>query len=127
MIPPASTRMHQAAATSHAQHPHSQNASCCPAATLHIAMAADPVHRSELTKRPPVFFCRGPSERSEDLQVELEVRSLPVASPFNADAGRPQPTQRCRGKRKPLRFALWPYGESSITSHGAPELSRKGL
>lgn len=85
MIPPASDKMHQAAATSQAQQPHSQNASCCPAATLHIAMAAEPVHRSELTNAPPVAVVRASIVKTFRLSSKLGPSlSLPHSIPMQA-------------------------------------------
>lgn len=85
MIPPASLRMHQAAATSQDQHPHSQKASCCPAATLHIAIAADPVQRSELTNRPPVEAVLAKVVKTFKLSSKFgPSRSLPHSIPMHA-------------------------------------------
>src|ERR1700712_1092957 len=83
IMPPASFKMHQAAATSQAQQPHSQNISCCPAAMRQIVIAADPVQRSELTKCPPVALVLANSVKTFRLRSKLTPsRSLPHSIPM---------------------------------------------
>lgn len=122
-MPPASENTHHAAATSQAQQPHSQNASCWPAATLHTAIAADPVHRSELTNRPPVAVVRARVVKTLRLRSKLSPSLSPPHSSFlyNCSMGAITSTLYSEIPSTLLRsksvvLARWSYAVSTIVA-----------